>query len=109
MEILRHHVLNLKQLLDGLPEAEVHSRLRYRARSMIRWTIGAESLEPAYPGLQTEGGFNHFIEVEEQMYRAINSGNFVKLDDKKTDDLCSSCGNLTENGCRLRGKEISQR
>lgn len=109
MEILKHHRLNLQMLLNGVSKAEVHSRLHSQARSMIRWTIDANSSEPAYPGLQTEAGFNHFIDIEAQMHQAIQSGNFVELDDKKTDALCATCGNLTENGCRLRGKCVSRR
>lgn len=96
-------------LLNRVPEEGVHSRLRYQARSMIRWTIDANSSEPAYPGLQTEEGFNKFIDVEEQMYKAIQSGDFIELDNKKIDALCESCGDLTENGCRLRGKCVSRR
>jgi hypothetical protein len=109
MEILKHHVWNLKSILKGVSKDQVHSRLRQHTQSMTKWTDGENSGDPAYPGLQTEEGFNHFIELKERMYEAIQTGNFTELDDKKADDLCRSCGNLTENGCRLRGKCISIR
>lgn len=109
MEILRHHILNLKFLLNRVPEEGVHSRLRWQARSMIRWSTDASSSEPAYPGLQTETGYNKFIDVEEQMFKAIQSGDFTEIDDKNVDDLCRACGNLTTNGCGLKGKSVSRR
>ena len=76
---------------------------------MVRWSIDASSPEPAYPGLQTEAGYNKFIDVEEQMFNAIQSGDFTEINDKKIDDLCRACGNLTTNGCRLKGKSVSRR
>jgi len=95
--------------MRGASDNQAHSRLRQHTQSMVRWTIDVNSSDPAYPGLQTEEGFNHFVDLKEQMYRAIQSGNYTELGDKKTDALCRSCGNLTENGCRLRGKCINPR
>lgn len=76
---------------------------------MVRWSSDSSCSEPAYPGLQTEEGYNKFIDIEEQMYKAIQAGDFTEIDDKKADDLCRVCGNLTSDGCGLKGKEVSRR
>lgn len=108
MEILKHHVWNLKSIMRGAGNGEAHSRLRQHTLSMVRWSIEGSG-EAAYPGLQIEEGFNKFVQLKERMYAAIQSGDFTQLDDKQVDDLCRACGNLTENGCRLKGKCISPR
>lgn len=103
------HKWNLVQLLRGVKDSQIHSRIWQHTRSMARWTIAEDSSEPAYPGLQTEEGFNLFVRVKEQMYQAIRSGNYTVLKDGKRDALCRVCGNLTKGECRLRGKQISIR
>lgn len=109
MEILDHHVFNLKLLLNRTSGKDVASQLHNQARSMVRWTRSADSNEAAYPGLQTEEGFNKFVGVEARMCQAIQSGNFTVIGDQETDALCAVCGNLTSDGCKIRGTRVSKR
>jgi len=108
MEILSHHVSELRLFLGGVPENKWKEQLERQAMNFGRRKI-VDTGEPAYPNLQTIERQRSYAQIGLRMYKAILANDFTELPDDKADEKCMACGNLEKTGCRLNGRTISLR